>query len=77
MGRPRSLIASMSITQAGKSHNCRHNKNHRINMNDSRLTIADDGDSHHYCLGCATLFLSNDIGRLQALLAQVEGIRGV
>lgn len=70
MGRPRSLIVSMEITTAGKSHNCRHNDNHRIPMGARRLTISSDGDRHHYCLDCAKGFLAKDIGRLKALLEE-------
>lgn len=73
MPRPRSLIVSMAITTAGASHNCRHNDNHRIQKGERRLTITSDGDKHHYCLACARGFLTNDLTRLRALLAEVEG----
>jgi hypothetical protein len=71
MGRPRSLLVSMEITAAGKSHNCRHNESHRIAMGARRLTISSDGDKHHYCLDCARGFLAKDIDRLKALLNEI------
>jgi len=71
MARARSLIVSMEITTAGKSHNCRHNSKHRISMGDRRLTINSDGDKHHYCLECARGFLAKDIENLRLLLAKV------
>lgn len=72
MPRPKSLIVSMEITAAGRAHNCRHNDNHRIEKGVKRLTIKVDGDEHHYCLACAKTFLVKDLGRLQAILADVE-----
>ncbi len=76
MARARSLIVSMEITTAGKSHNCRHNSKHRIAMGDRRLTINSDGDKHHYCLDCAKGFLVKDIEKLQLLLAEVGAQEG-
>ncbi len=74
MGRPKSLIVSMGITTAGRAHDCRNNKNHRLEKGVKRLTIRADGDERHYCLACAKTFLANDIGRLQALLRGVEAL---
>lgn len=75
MGRPKSLIVSMEITTAGRAHDCRYNKNHRLEKGVRRLTIRSDGDEHHYCLACAKTFLVKDIERLQVLLAEV-GLSG-
>jgi hypothetical protein len=70
--RPRSLIVSMEWTRAGRAHDCRFNKNHRLEKGDHRLTIKSDGDEHHYCVACAKTFLAADIKRLQALLEVAE-----
>lgn len=70
MARPRSLIVSMELTEAGRAHDCRNNKSHRIEKGQQRLTIKSDGDEHHYCLPCARSFLVADIERLKALLGQ-------
>ena len=49
-----------------------HNKNHRLEKGDRRLTINSDGDEHHYCVACAKVFLAADIKRLQTLLEQAD-----
>lgn len=72
MGRPKSLIASMEWTVAARAHDCRSNKNHRLEKGDRRLTVKEDGSDLHYCVTCATTFLASDIKRLQNLLAAVE-----
>jgi ribosomal protein L24E len=68
----KSLIVSMEITTAGRAHNCRYNKNHRIERGVGRLTVKCDGDEHHYCLGCGKAFLVKDLERLRVYLGQVE-----
>ena len=72
MPRPKSVVASMEITTAGRAHGCRYNKNHRLEKDMSRLTIKEDGDEHHYCLPCARTFLLQGSERLRILLAEVE-----
>jgi len=74
MARPKSLLVSMEITTVGRAHNCRHNKEHRLEKGDSRLTVRSEGDEHHYCLTCAKTFLSKDMERLRALFDQVEAL---
>ena len=36
------------------------------------VTVKSDGDSHHYCLACARAFFVKDLGRMQAILAEVD-----
>jgi hypothetical protein len=72
MARPRSLIVSMEWTHAGRGHDCRNNKTHRIEKGQRRLTINSDGDEHHYCVPCAKIFLAADIRRLQVLLDHAD-----
>jgi hypothetical protein len=72
MPRPKSLIVSMEWTEVARAHDCRNNKNHRLEKGQRRLTIKSDGDEHHYCVACAKTFLAADIRRLQALLAQAD-----
>ena len=72
MPRPKSLLVSMEITVAGAAHNCRFNRNHRIQKGVSRLTIYEEGSPHNYCLSCARIFLEKDIVRLNALLSDVD-----
>lgn len=63
----------MEWTHAGRAHDCRFNKNHRIEKGQRRLTIRSEGDEHHYCVVCAKGFLVADIKRLQDLLENAEG----
>ncbi len=72
MPRPKSVVVSMEITVAGRAHDCRYNKNHRLEKGVSRLTIKEDGDEHHYCLTCAKVFLQQGTTRLQSLSEEVE-----
>jgi hypothetical protein len=72
MARPKSLLASMEITVAGRAHDCRFNEDHRIQKGCNRLTIKVDGDPHHYCLACARSFLLRDMERLKDILSQVN-----
>ncbi len=76
MARPKSVLVSMEITIVGRAHDCRYNKNHRLEKGMSRLTIKEDGDEHHYCLPCARAFLLQGTERLRALLADVEQLLG-
>jgi hypothetical protein len=64
----------MEWTQAGRAHDCRYNKNHRLEKGQRRLTIKSDGDKHHYCVACAKTFLAADIKRLQILLQQADAV---
>jgi putative transposase len=41
MPRPKSLLVSMAITQAGRAHDGRFNPDHRISKGTNRLTIKD------------------------------------
>ena len=70
----KSLIVTMEITAAGRAHDCRFNKKHRLEKGVRRLTIRSDGNEHHYCLACAKIFLLKDIDRLRALLAELEAL---
>jgi hypothetical protein len=70
----KSLLVSMEITTAGRAHNCRYNKRHRIEKGVSRLTVKSDGDEHHYCIACARTFMAGSLERLRSLQVQVEAL---
>ncbi len=76
MARPKSVVVSMEITVAGRAHDCRYNKNHRLQKGMRRLTVKEDGDEHHYCLACARMFLVQGVERLTALITIVDGAPG-
>jgi ribosomal protein L24E len=62
----------MEWTLAGRAHDCRFNKSHRLEKGQRRLTVKSDGDEHHYCVSCAKKFLTIDIQRLQDLLEKAD-----
>jgi len=68
----KAVIASMEITTAKSSHNCRFNKKHRIRMGEARLTITEDGSALNYCLPCARKFLTVGLAGLRQLQTEVE-----
>jgi len=72
MPRPKSLVVTMEITTAGRAHDCRYNKKHRLEKGIQRLTVREDGDEHHYCLPCGKTFLVQGVERLKSLLAEIE-----
>lgn len=74
MAKGKSLILSMEVTVAARAHPCRFNKNHKISKGMSRLTLKQDRSTVNYCMACAKKFLETDIGRLQALLIEVNTI---
>lgn len=67
MARQKSLTKSLSITQAGRAHNCRSNKKHRILRGESRLTVKEGSDELNYCLTCAAKFIDAAIDELNEL----------
>jgi hypothetical protein len=64
----------MEVTTAGRAHDCRYNKRHRILKGVRRLTIKIDGDEHHYCLTCAKVFMAASTARLAAISAEVDAL---
>jgi hypothetical protein len=64
----------MEITAAGRAHDCRYNKKHRIEKGVRRLTVKSDGNEHHYCLDCAKTFMAGSLQKLQALQGEVEAL---
>jgi hypothetical protein len=70
----KSLLVSMEITTAGRGHDCRYNKKHRIEKGVRRLTVKSDGNEHHYCLACAKIFMMGSLQRLQALNSEIDAL---
>ena len=70
----KSLLVSMEITQAGKAHVCRHNKSHRINKGEPRLSSRVDRDKHHYCVSCASRFAAASLEQLRSLDEQLRAL---
>lgn len=67
MGRAKSVLVAMAITEAGSSHNCRADDSHRIAKGVKRLTISEDRSKLNYCLPCAEKFVALGIQRLNEI----------
>lgn len=74
MGKPRSLLRTLSVTAAGKRHTCRSDKNHVLHKGDPMLIVKVDRDSAHYCIDCGLKFINN--ARQQLLLVEEQLERG-
>ena len=72
MSGRKSVLASMTITAAGNSHNCRANEAHRIPKGTKRLTIKEERAQLHYCLPCARIMLGRGLTALQTLYEAVD-----
>jgi hypothetical protein len=79
MPRVRSVLLSLSVTVAGRAHQCRFNETHRIVKGDRRLTIKADGEEHHYCLACGRKMIGLGLERLhdfEAAIAEPLSVQG-
>ena len=74
MGRAKSVLVSMAITEAGASHNCKADKGHRITKGVKRLTIKEGQSKLNYCLPCAQKFVALGAARLGALQAELSAL---
>jgi len=71
MPRPKSTIKQIIVDTALKSHNCQHNKNHRIAKGRKRLKIKKNRSFECYCSECGKMILDNDIKRLNEISKQL------
>lgn len=67
MGRLKSVLPKLEIETAQRSHDCRHNKAHRINKGENRLLVQEGRNRYTYCLDCAGRIVDRVIERLQQL----------
>ena len=74
MPRPKALLKNISITQAKRAHNCRSNSNHRIQMNEFRLTMKEGRKVQHYCLDCARRFIDAASEELSSLREKINSL---
>jgi hypothetical protein len=74
MGRAKSVLVSMAITEAGSSHNCRADDSHRITKGIKRLTISEDRSKLNYCLPCAQKFIALGIQRLGHIQSELAAL---
>ncbi|PJE76763.1 hypothetical protein COV05_02775 [Candidatus Uhrbacteria bacterium CG10_big_fil_rev_8_21_14_0_10_48_16] len=72
MPRRKSILIRAEIDIALKSHNCQHNKAHRISQGDKRLKIKSGRSWEHFCVACAKDILRDGVQRVEELIAQLE-----
>ena len=72
MGRPKSFVASITIDEAQRAHNCQHNASHRILKGERRLKLKVERSAEHFCCSCALKFLKADMEKLDALVVQLS-----
>ena len=68
MPKAKSFIKSLTVDHAKKSHNCQHNKNHRISMGDIRLGLKEGRSPEYYCKDCSIKFLEKSKESIMNLL---------
>lgn len=71
MPRPKSLLKTINITTAGKAHNCRANKSHKIVKGDKRLTIKEGQSVCNYCIDCGRHFVGLSMDKLKLLSEEI------
>lgn len=76
MGRPKSLVLSMTVDQALRRHTCQHNNKHVISKGDLRLKVANGRSSEHYCIACAERFIDLAVQDLQKLRWDLRPVDG-
>lgn len=72
MAKPKSFVKNLVIDKAKKSHNCQHNKQHRINQGDIRLGLKDGKSIEYFCKECSIEFLKNGASKISELISEIE-----
>lgn len=72
MARPKSFIKRLAIDEAKRSHNCQHNKQHRISKGDIRLGLKGDRSTEYYCKECSIEFLKDSSNQIFKLIEQLK-----
>lgn len=72
MPRPKSLLKTIDITTAGKAHNCKANKSHKIVKGDRRLTIKEGQSVSNYCLDCGRHFIGISMDNLKQISEEIS-----
>jgi len=72
MPRPKSFLPKLLIDEAGSSHNCQHNKTHRIVKGAKRLKVIEGRSPEHFCVTCAIDSIRADLEKLQDLMKNLQ-----
>jgi hypothetical protein len=69
----KSILVAVSVDEAGKAHDCQHNKKHRLERGNRRLKVRKDRSYEHFCVECALGIIERDIATLTMLAKQLRG----
>jgi hypothetical protein len=72
MGKIKSFVKSIEITQAKRKHFCKHNQKHIVKAGDKQLTLKVSRSHENFCVECAKVSLRYDIVKLQSILHELE-----
>jgi hypothetical protein len=72
MARAKSFLPVLLIDEAGASHNCQHNRAHRIVKGARRLKVKEGRNVEHFCISCGIEAVKLDISKLQILAAEMK-----
>jgi hypothetical protein len=72
MGRLKSLVKNVTVNKAVKSHNCKRDKEHRVQAGEKRLRVKEGRSTAHYCPECGTASILADITKLQNLQKELN-----
>jgi hypothetical protein len=71
MARIKTLLTTVAIDLAKKSHNCQANAAHRVQMGDRRLGVKKERSWDYYCIDCGTKILERDAEKIKATLTLI------
>lgn len=72
MSRYKSLLKNTAFDTAGKAHDCRANRRHRILKGECRLRVKEGRKLSYYCLDCARKILERDLSVVHRLVEELE-----
>ncbi len=64
MAKFKSVVLRVTIETAGNSHNCQHDRRHRIMKGDTRLKVWSEDGKENFCAECGLAMLQEGIVRL-------------
>ena len=68
----KSILVAVCVDEAGKAHDCQHNKKHRLERGNRRLKVRKDRSDEHFCVECALAIIERDIEKLRMLAKQLR-----
>lgn len=74
MSRAKSLLKKFVVTQAERTHYCKHNRNHRIQKGQWRLTVKEGYNTSNFCIECSKVFLANAKEEIEKIMNKFNSI---